>query len=483
MVLTGLVPTLVEVEASGSRGQPTLVFIGLPSKAIDEAKERITSSFTHLGIEIKPMRTVVNLAPAEVKKTGNALELAIAVSLLKLYGFKIKANDTLFLGELSLDGRIKKINGLFAMVLAAKDLKVKNIFFPQENIQEVMMIKGINLFPLKNLTDLLSGQFTRLEVTGYQLVKTIVGNEFTNIVGQEQAKRALVIAVTGRHNLIFIGSPGSGKSILAKSITSLLPPLSTTEAIEVTKIYSIKGLATNGLLTQRPFREPHHSSSLVGILGGGKNLLPGEISLAHYGVLFLDEFLEYPRSVIESLRQPLETGKITITRSLGSVDYPAKFMLVAAANPCPCGLWYQGNNLCQCSEREKLQYQQKLSGPILDRIDLQVKVKAISAKSFLISNKHLTDTLGLRKKIQMASLKQLNRQGCENYLLSLENIKQLANFSDKTWILSTELAERFRLSNRGFLKVLRVARTIADLEESDKVLVEHLQEAFAYRLN
>jgi magnesium chelatase family protein len=411
------------------------------------------------------------------------LELAIAVSLLKLYGFKIETDEALFLGELSLDGRIKKINGLFAMVLAAKELKVKNIFFPQENSQEVAMIKGIKLFPLKNLADLLNGQFRLLKVDDYQLTKAQSDNGFASIVGQEQAKRALVIAVTGRHNLIFIGSPGSGKSILAKSITTLLPPLSTLEATEVTKIYSIKGLATNGLLTQRPFREPHHSSSLVGILGGGKNLLPGEISLAHHGVLFLDEFLEYPRSVLESLRQPLETGKITITRSLGSVDYPARFMLVAAANPCPCGLWYQGNNLCRCSERDKLQYQQKLSGPILDRIDLQVKVKAISAKSFLATNSNLLDTLTLREKIKIARLKQLDRQGCENYLLSLVTIKKLANFSAKTWSLSTELADRFKLSNRGFLKVLRVARTVADLEASDQVLVEHLQEAFAYRLN
>lgn len=487
MVFTGLTSTLVEVEVNGTRGQPSLVFIGLATKAVDEAKERITSAFACCGVEAKNMKTVVNLAPAEVKKTSSALELAIAVGLLNLYGFSLKTEHSLFLGELSLDGKVKSVRGLFSMVLAAKESGIKRVFFPQDNLGEVEVISGIDLIPLESLQQLIRGNWQIFQNQAgfnysYKLVRS--DGDFCSIIGQYQAKKAMAIAAAGNHNLIFIGSPGSGKSILAKTLSSILPPLSLSEAIEVTRIYSIKGFSHQGLVTKRPFREPHHSSSLVGILGGGKNLLPGEISLAHQGVLFLDEFLEYPRQVIESLRQPMETGEITITRAIGTVKYPAKFMLVVAANPCPCGLYYQDDNLCVCGEKERQRYQQKLSGPILDRIDLQVRVNSLTANKFLnISTDDKKLFFELKKKVVFARKKQINRQGTENHFLQLSDLKKFGQIDQLSWQLVTKLADKFRLSNRSLLKILRVARTIADLENSAQVSTQHISEAFSYRLN
>lgn len=497
MVFTGLKSTLVEVEVNGSRGQPALIIIGLPNKAVDESKERITASLVHCGVKIRSMKTVVNLAPAEVRKTSSALELAIAVGLLQLYGnISWDTSKTLFFGELSLDGKVKKVRGLFSMILAGKAIGIKKIFFPAENIREVEMIQGIKLFPIKNIEEILNysnKKFPLIPLIQKQNKFSDQGQEeFLSIVGQEQAKRALAVAAAGKHNMIFIGSPGAGKSVLAKAMKSLLPPLSKQEAIEVTQLYSIKGISHRGFITQRPFREPHHSSSLVGILGGGRNIQPGEIFLAHHGVLFLDEFLEYPRQVIESLRQPLETGKITLTRVTGTVHYPAKFMLIAAANPCPCGLWYQAPGKCFCSELEKIRYQKKLSGPILDRIDLQVKLISIDPRHFIKSkkidskDKALLDKSfleELRKKIYYAQQVQLERQGVSNAFLQYPGLQKFGEIQQAVWELLTSVAEKFSLSSRGYLKVLRVARTIADLEKSKKVTKKHLMEALAYRIS
>lgn len=485
MVFTGLTSTLVEVEVNGIRGQPALVFIGLATKAVEEAKERITSAFACCDIKPKSMKTVVNLAPAEVKKSSSALELAIAVGLLNLYGFSIETDGCLFLGELSLDGRIKAVRGLFSMVLAAKKLGIKNVFFPKDNLAEVEAITEINLIPLESLKQIIDKKWQIFHGNYHfgQSQLTEENNNFYGIVGQYQAKKAMAIAAAGGHNLIFIGSPGSGKSVLAKSISALLPPLSLSEAIEVTQIYSVKGFSHRGLFVKRPFREPHHSSSLVGMLGGGKNLLPGEISLAHQGVLFLDEFLEYPRQIIEALRQPMETGEITITRAIGVVKYPAKFMLVVAANPCPCGLAYQAENLCTCTESDRLHYQHKLSGPILDRIDLQVKVNSLDHQQFLASKIDSDLFMKLKQRVLLARKIQLARQGFENHLLQLKDLKNLGQISGIAWQLVTKLADKFKLSNRSLLKMLRVSRTIADMESSALVADKHVSEAFSYRLN
>ena len=497
MVFTGLKCTLVEIEVNGTRGQPALIIIGLPNKAVDESKERVTASLVHCGVKIRSMKTVVNLAPAEVRKTSSALELAIAVGLLQLYGnISWNTSKTLFFGELSLDGNVKKVRGLFSMIMAGKALGIKRVFFPMENIEEVRMIQGIELFPVKNIKEILVYNNKKQPLSFVSSKEEKFSDqgkdEFLSIVGQEQAKRALAIAAAGKHNMIFIGSPGAGKSVLAKAMRSLLPPLSRKESIEVTRVYSIKGISHKGLITQRPFREPHHSSSLVGMLGGGRNLHPGEISLAHHGVLFLDEFLEYPRQVIESLRQPLEVGKITLTRVTGTVHYPARFMLIAATNPCPCGLWYQAPGKCTCSDLEKIKYQKKLSGPILDRIDLQVKLISIDPERFIKSRKIISennkrpekDSLEkIREKIYLAQQIQLERQGNSNAFLQYSDLRKLGNIQQQAWELLISVAEKFSLSNRGYLKVLRVARTIADLEKSHEVTKKHLTEALVYRIH
>ncbi|KKU18053.1 MAG: Mg chelatase, subunit ChlI [Candidatus Pacebacteria bacterium GW2011_GWB1_47_8] len=437
MVMTGLKATKVEVEVDGTRGQPALIVIGLPNKAIDEAKERISSALTNCGIRVRSIRTIVNLAPAEVKKTSSALELAIAVGLLKMYGELTWDTDrAMFFGELSLDGSLKPVRGLFPMVLAAKEMGVKRIFFPRENSQEVAVVRGLTLYPIEHLRQLL-GFATRpikpLLSTHSPQFSRSTDDVFGQMVGQEQAKRAIQIAAAGRHNMLLIGSPGAGKSMLARAMRSILPPLSEAEAIEVTKLYSLRGLAQQGLIVERPFREPHHTTSTAGLIGGGHTLQPGEISLAHLGVLFLDEFPEYSQSSLEALRQPMEDGRVVITRVNGSVEYPARFMLVAAANPCPCGYQFHSTRQCQCSEREISRYQRRISGPILDRIDIQLKMQSIDPERFAQQETVFHQTERARQTVALVQQRQLKRQGKTNAVLSYKQLRQFGGIQPAVW--------------------------------------------------
>lgn len=487
MVMTGLSPTRVEVEVDGTRGQPGLILIGLPNKAVDEAKERISSALVNCGVRVKSIRTVVNLAPAEVRKTSSALELAIAVGLLKMYErITWNTDNTMFFGELSLQGAVKPVQGLFPMILAAKEQGVRRVFFPAGNLREVEVISGVELYPVAHLREL-------LEFAGRPIMPVVVKKApppvedqtdvLAQMVGQEQAKRALSIAAAGGHNMLLIGSPGAGKSMLARAMRAILPPLTEQESIEVTKLYSLKGLAQGGLIVSRPFREPHHTTSAVGLIGGGAQLQPGEISLAHRGVLFLDEFPEFDRPALEALRQPLEDGRVTVTRAAGTVVYPARFMLVAAANPCPCGYLYHQSKHCECTELIIERYRRQLSGPILDRIDIQLKMQSLDPGRFAEETSGENQTLITRALVHETRQRQLARQGAPNATLSAQQLRTLGGISPTLWQFMANAARRFTLSTRGYLKVLRVARTIADLENSERIEKQHAVEALAYRMN
>jgi magnesium chelatase family protein len=487
MVMTGLTGIPVEVEIDGTRGQPALIIIGLPNKAVDEAKERLSSALINCGVRLRSIRTIVNLAPAEVKKTSSALELAIAVGLLKMYGeINWSTEGAMFFGELSLDGSVKPVKGLFPMALTAQSLGVKRLFFPVGNSREIEVITGLALYPVRHLSELI--EFGRRPIRPLQpATPTKLPEQETDVlsqmVGQEQAKRALTIAAAGRHNMLLIGSPGAGKSMLARAMRSILPPLNQAEAVEVTKLYSLRGLAHQGLIVERPFREPHHTTSTAGLIGGGTTLQPGEISLAHLGVLFLDEFPEYPKSCLEALRQPMEDGWITITRAAGTVDYPARFMLVAAANPCPCGYQFHESQKCRCTPREIARYQHRFSGPILDRIDLQLKIQSIDPQRFGQTESLINQTRLARQAVQRAQQRQFARQSKPNAVLSYRELQSLGQIKPEAWPLLSRAARKFLLSSRGYLKVLRVARTIADLEASRQVTEAHVVEALAYRIS
>ena len=491
--MVGLEPIKIEVEVDGSIGVPNLIFIGLANKTIDEARERITSALLHSGIQIQSKRTLVNLAPADLQKTGSALELSIAAGLLKMYE-EITANtdDTMFFGELSLDGSLKKIKGALPLALAARQMGFHQIFVPRANSNELEIISDLTIFPIDHLTDLINHyrhkSLVPLKPKHFQPQQSFSPElTFDEIAGQAQAKRALEIAAAGGHNLLMIGPPGAGKSMLANALVSILPPLSETEAIEVSKIYSIVGLNPDGLITFRPFRAPHHTTSQVGLIGGGTHLKPGEISLAHRGVLFLDELPEFPRICIEALRQPLENGQIELSRATGSARFPARFILVAAANPCPCGYLFSNQKPCRCSLPVREKYYKKLSGPILDRIDLHIYVQAVPTKNLtdLLQNNQdstqdVNQRIALATKIQMKRYEKIPSL-TRNSELSSKQVKRLCQINPAASQLLNQASSKLNLSARGYFKVIKVAQTIADLGGSQIINRQHIGEALQYR--
>ncbi len=484
---------LVEVETDILNGLPSFTIVGLPDKAVDESRERVRSAIKNSGVDFPVKRITVNLAPSDLPKEGSSFDMPIAVSILfasdQIVG---DIEDCLFIGELSLNGKFRLTKGVLPAILLAKKLKFRRVFVPRENIYEASMVSGIDIFAVESLKDLVlflddKKILEKVESVNFEEIQneSVYDYDLKDIRGQEAVKRAIEVAVAGGHNILLKGPPGSGKTLIAKTIPSLLPPLSFEEALEVTKIYSISGLLTGGsFMVNRPFRSPHHTTSYVGLIGGSATPKPGEISLAHRGVLFLDEFPEFSRNVLESLRQPLEDGVVSISRAKQRVSYPADFMLVAASNPCPCG--YQGDSTreCICTTTQILRYQKRLSGPLLDRIDIHVDVPAVKSEK-LIGEEILEDSNEVRRRINKALLLQKKRfeksKVLSNGQMGAKEIKSHLVLSDEVKDIMKQASDRLGMSARSFHKVLKVSRTIADLDNSVDIKKEHVLEALQYR--
>jgi magnesium chelatase family protein len=487
------VPIEVEVDIS-SQGLPSFTIVGLPDKAVEEAKERVRSAIRNSGADFPAKRITVNLAPADLPKEGPAYDLPIALGIL-LASEQILADvsHAVFSGELSLDGRIRSIPGILPEALMAKERGFTEVYIPEENTTEAAIIEGITIYPLVTLTSLflhLTKQALLTPVPPLELSDTddvVFDSDMRDIRGQHQAKRALEIAAAGGHNLFLKGPPGAGKTLLARTFPSILPRLTFSETVEVTKIYSIAGLLSRDtVIRTRPFRAPHHTTSLVGLIGGSSNPRPGEITLAHRGVLFLDEFPEFPRSVLESLRQPIEDGYVSIARATSKVTFPAKVMLVAAQNPCPCGYLGDKSHDCSCSPSQILRYRKKVSGPLLDRIDIHLDVPAVKVEK--LTEKEITgieDSKTIRSRVQQARDRQHERFRntpitC-NAEISNKTIKEYCILSDECITLLRQAVTTLHLSGRSYHRTIKLARTIADLDNSEMIKPEHIAEALQYR--
>lgn len=495
--VVGLDGVLIEVEADILSGLPTFNIVGLPDKAVEEAKERVRSAIRNSGADLPAQRITVNLAPADLQKEGPSFDLPIAVSILLASQQLITdAKKSIFFGELSLDGTLRPTRGVLPMVLLAKEKGIENVFLPYDNATEAAIIDGISIYPVENIKQLffhLTQQKPINKVTYVAYEKLDHDNEYPydmkDIKGQEFAKRALEIAAAGSHNILMKGPPGTGKTLLARTLPSILPPLTFSEALEVTKIYSISGLLDNNpIVKKRPFRSPHHTTSHIGLIGGSQNPKPGEISLSHRGVLFLDEFPEFQRHVLESMRQPMEDGFVVIARARERVMFPSRFMLVAALNPCPCGFYGDKRRSCTCFSSQILKYQKKISGPLLDRIDIHVDVPAVEVEKITQDEKENTseDSNTIRKRVTKAKERQIRRFRLKKLMgnseMSSKDIKQFVKLEpDAAEILKTAIG-RLALSARSYHKIIKVSQTIADLEKEESVKKKHILEALQYRM-
>lgn len=483
---------LIEIECDATNGLPAVIIVGLANKAIDEAKERLRSSIKNSDLVMPRKRITLNLAPADLPKDGSCYDLPLAIAVLAT-SQQIKndlLSDSLFVGELSLDGSLRPIRGCIGHAEAAKDSGFKRIFVPEQSAKQAALITGIEVFPVKSLLQLCK------HLNGEQLIRSAPATtikdryhgqavDFSDIYGQSTAKRALEIAVAGHHNILLSGPPGAGKTMMARALLSLLPPPSIEEIIAITKLHSLAGELTETIHSFRPFRTPHHSASSVALIGGGRNPKPGEVSLAHKGILFLDEFPEYTRSCLEALRQPLEDRVVTVARAQDTITFPADFMLVAAQNPCPCGYYLDPDHVCTCTPHQINQYSKKISGPLLDRIDLVVGVQKVDHKHLLPTTQNgATDSQTIAKRIIVARQKQQQRFSSNTKLnahMSNRDIVNYAKLQSEAKVFLETAAHKLALSARGYMKVIRIARTIADLMGDNSITTAHVSEALQYR--